>query len=128
LCSRNLPDYFFAYNAFLFANQPSEGSYGPENDALYKDVEDLLDAGAKTQFASNLKTIKGCINDGSYDKWIADNTKTLVTAGNKVPGTQFELKGTPFVMVNDQQYTYGTTAELTDPARFAAFVQTVAAS
>jgi hypothetical protein len=32
------PNTFFDYNAYLFANQPQEGSAGPENAKLYDDA------------------------------------------------------------------------------------------
>ena len=117
--AENSPDAYFKYNQFLFANQPAEGSAGPDNNALYQDAVNVG--------ATNLDTIKKCIDGGSYDKWIADNTKTLITAGNKIPGTEFELKGTPFIIVNNTQYTYANATEQNDPARFAQFVQLVAA-
>ena len=113
------PDTFFDYNAYLYANQPAEGSSGPDNSALYQDAANL--------HATNLPAIQKCINGNDYGKWIADNTTSLVTPGNTIPETKFQLKGTPFVLVNNQQYTYATPAEQNDPARFAQFVQTVSA-
>jgi protein-disulfide isomerase len=117
--AENSPDVFYNYNAYLFANQPAEGTDGPDNAQLYQDAVD--------QGATNVAEIKKCIDAGSYSKWIADNTTSLITPGKTIPGTKLELKGTPFVMVNDQQYTYATAAEQNDPARFAQFVQTVSA-
>ena len=117
--AENSPDTFYKYNAFLFANQPAEGSSGPDNNTLYQDAVD--------QGATNLDVIKKCIDADSYGKWIADNTTSLIGAGKTIPGTKLNLTGTPFVMVNDRQYTYSNAAEQNDPARFAQFVQAVSA-
>ena len=113
------PNQFFDYNSLLYANQPAEGSAGPDNNALYQDAVSVN--------ATNLPAIQKCINGNDYGKWIADNTTSLTTPGKLVPETKFQLKGTPFVLVNNQQYTYATVAEQNDPARFAQFVQTVSA-
>jgi protein-disulfide isomerase len=117
--AENSPDTFFAYNQFLFANQPAEGSAGPDNATLYKDAVD--------QGATNLATVKKCIDGDSYGKWIGDNTTSLIAGGKSIPGTKFKLTGTPFIIVNDRQYTYANATEQNDPARFAQFVQQVSA-
>jgi hypothetical protein len=56
---------------------------------------------------------------------VADNTTSLIGGDKKIPETDFKLNGTPFILVNNQQYTYATIQEQNDPARFAQFVQTV---
>ena len=117
--AENSPDTFFKYHTYLFANQPAEGSAGPDNNQLYQDAVD--------QGATNLDTIKKCIDGDSYGKWIADNTTSLIAGGKTIPGTKFKLTGTPFIIVNDRQYTYANAAEQNDPARFAQFVQAVSA-
>jgi len=117
--AENSPDTFYKYNTFLFANQPAEGSSGPDNNTLYQDAVD--------QGATNLDVIKKCIDGDSYGKWIADNTTSLIAGGKNIPGTKLQLKGTPFVIVNNRQYTYANAAEQNDPARFAQFVQAVSA-
>ncbi len=114
------PNTFYEYNAFLFANQPAEGSAGPDNNALYEDAANL--------HAENLPAIKTCIDSNAYGKWIGDNTTSLIGSDKTIPETEYQLKGTPFVLVNNQQYTYATPAEQNDPARFAQFVQTVSSA
>ncbi|MEY4366873.1 MAG: hypothetical protein RLZ28_288 [Actinomycetota bacterium] len=113
--AENSPDSFYDFNAALFANQPAEGTTGPENSQLYD-----LAAGLNV---NNTSEIKKCIEGNLYQKWIADTTTGLL--GNTIPETDYKLEGTPFVMVNNQQYTYQSIAERNDPARFAQFVQTV---
>ena len=113
------PDTFFDYNSLLYANQPAEGSAGPDNNALYDDAVNVK--------STNLPEIKKCIDSNAYGKWIADNTTSLLTPSKLIPETKFHLSSTPFVLVNNQQYTYGTNEEQMDPARFAQFVQQVSA-
>jgi protein-disulfide isomerase len=116
--AENSPDSFYEYNATLFANQPAEGSAGPENGQLF----DF----AKALNVNNESDIKKCIDGNLYQKWIADTTTGLL--GQTIPETDYKLEGTPFVMVNNQQYTYQTIEERNDPARFAQFVQTVSST
>jgi protein-disulfide isomerase len=116
--AENSPDSFFEYNAKLFANQPAEGSAGPENSQLF-DYATALNV-------QNSGDVKKCIEGNSYQKWIADTTTSLL--GQKIPETDYKLEGTPFVMVNNHQYTYQTIQERNDPARFAQFVQTVSST
>jgi protein-disulfide isomerase len=117
--AENSPDAFFNYNSLLYANQPAEGSAGPDNNALYQDAVNVG--------ATNLPVIQKCINSNAYGKWIADTTTSLLTPGKTIPETKFQLNGTPFVMVNNQQYTYATNEERNDPARFNQFVQSFSA-
>jgi protein-disulfide isomerase len=114
------PNTFYEFNAFLFANQPAEGSAGPDNNALYEDAANL--------HADNLPAIKSCIDGNDFGKWIGDNTTSLIGPDKKIPETENKLEGTPFVLVNNQQYTYTTPAEQNDPARFSQFVQTVSSA
>jgi hypothetical protein len=114
------PDSFFDFNEALYANQPVEGTAGPDNNALY-------DIASKVQ-ASNLSEVQKCINGNSYGKFVADTTTSLLSPGKNIPETKFHLTGTPFVMVNNQQFTYASNAERNDPARFAQFVQQVSST
>ena len=117
--AENSPDAFFNYNSLLYANQPAEGSAGPDNNALYQDAVNVG--------ATNLPNIQKCINSNSYGKWIADTTTSLTSPGKLIPETKLQLTGTPFVMVNNQPYTYASNAERNDPARFNQYVQSFSA-
>ncbi len=109
------PNNFFAYNSWLFENQPAEGTYGPENSALIE--------GAKKLGVSNFEQISKCINEKSYANWIS--TTTTKALSENVPGTKLQVEGTPFILVNGQPYTWKTGEELINPARFAQFKDSV---
>ena len=118
--AENSPDSFFDFNSSLFENQPAEGSAGPENSQLYEQAVAIK--------VNNAAEIKKCIEGNNYQKWIADTTTGLLGSGDPIPETDYKLEGTPFVMVNNQQYTYQSVEERNDPARFAQFVQTVSST
>ena len=109
------PNNFFAYNSWLFENQPAEGTYGPENSALID--------GAKKLGVKNFEQISKCINEKSYANWIS--TTTTKALSENVPGTKLKVEGTPFILVNGQPYTWKTGEELINPARFAQFKDSV---
>jgi len=109
------PNQFFDFSAALFANQPAEGTPGPENDALI--------ARAKSVGVENANKIADCINNNSYKKWIADTTNKVLDPSYSVQGSSIKITGTPTIVVNGKQYTWSTEADLSSPARFAQWVQ-----
>jgi protein-disulfide isomerase len=109
------PNSFFDYNAALFANQPAEGTPGPENDALV--------ARANTIGVQNASKVADCINNNTYKKWISDTTDKVLDPSYSVQGSSIKVTGTPTIVVNGKQYTWSTEADLTSPARFAQWVQ-----
>ena len=109
------PNSFFKFNAMLFKNQPAEGTAGPDNNALFET--------AKSVGVLNETEIKSCIDEKRYGSWISDiTTKAL---NENVPGTQYKLEGTPFVMINNQVFKTEVNADFFSPARFAQFLQSV---
>ena len=118
LCvAEHSPSQVFKFNSILFENQPKEGTAGPENKEL---IARTVEVGV-----SNADKISDCITSKSYSSWIADATDRAL--GQKIPGTDFQVDGTPFILVNGKQYTWETGEELVSPARFAQFVQTASA-
>lgn len=109
------PNSFFKYNSLLFANQPDEGTAGPENSELFDR--------AKEVGVSNEAEIKSCIDEKRYGTWIS--TITTNALNENIPGTQYKVEGTPFVMVNNQPFKTEVNADFYSPARFAQFLQSV---
>jgi len=105
------PRNFFDYNEALYNNQPDEGTAGPSN-------EDLKNLAQKT--GVNEPSALDCISKPIFSTW-AKNKGSLVQT-EKVPGSNLEFGGTPFIMVNGQQYR-GETA---NAAMFLQWLQTVA--
>lgn len=109
------PNSFFKYNSLLFANQPEEGTAGPDNAELFDR--------AKEAGVTNEDEIQSCINEKRYGAWISEiTTKAL---NENIPGTQYRVEGTPFVMVNNQPFKTEVNADFYSPARFAQFLQSV---
>ena len=118
ICVANYsPDNFFDFYSLLYQHQPAEGTNGPENAELIQRTQEV---GVKAA-----SSIADCINNTAYSKWLGEATNKALTASTLPGTTNTPLKGTPTVLVNNQQYTFATTDELTNPARFAAFVQQV---
>jgi protein-disulfide isomerase len=107
------PNSFFKFNSLLFANQPEEGTAGPDNSELFDR--------AKEAGISNESEIKSCINDKRFNVWIADATNKALY--EPLPVSGLKVEGTPFVMVNDKQFVTEVQADFYSPARFAQFVQ-----
>jgi len=117
LCVANYsPNQFFDYSATLFAHQPAEGTPGPENPELIQRANEVK--------VLNQDKIANCINNKSYGKWLADTTTKVLDPSYKVAGATFGVTGTPTIVVNGNQYTWNTQADLTSAARFAQWVQT----
>jgi protein-disulfide isomerase len=109
------PNSFFKFNSALFKNQPAEGTAGPDNNALFDT--------AKSVGVLGEEEIKSCIDEKRFGPWISEiTTKAL---NENVPGTQYKLEGTPFVMVNNQVFKTEVNADFFSPARFAQFLQSV---
>jgi protein-disulfide isomerase len=118
LCVANYsPNNFLDYSNLLFQHQPAEGTPGPENPELIKRT---TEAGVQ-----NAAKIADCINNKTYGNWLTNTTNTVLGSGYKVKGATFGVTGTPTIVVNGQQYSWTTEAELVSPARFAAWFQQV---
>jgi protein-disulfide isomerase len=111
------PDSFFDYSARIFQSQPPEMTPGPENSDLIAFAEEVG--------ASNIEQITTCIDTKEFKQFVEDSTTRALK--DPIPGTDNKVTGTPAIFVNGQQYTYSTNDELASPARFAQFVQLVAA-
>lgn len=111
------PNNFFDFNSALFENQPEEGTPGPENSGLIET--------AKSVGVSNADEIADCINEKRFGGWVTDATNRALST--PVEGTDIIIEGTPAIIVNGQQYTWTTGDELVSPARFAQWLQQVAA-
>lgn len=109
------PNSFFKFNSVLFSNQPTEGAAGPNNSELFEF--------AKSAGVTNQDEIKTCIDEKRYGSWIATATEKALS--EPLPGSGLSLKGTPFVLVNDQQFVTELQADFYSPARFAQFLQSV---
>lgn len=105
------PDNFFDFNEALYKNQPDEGTAGPSNDDLAKF--------AQKAGVTDVSTLD-CIKKAKWATWIK-NKGTAIWTGT-VPGTNLKFGGTPFIVVNGQQYQ-GETA---NAAMFLQWLQTVA--
>jgi Protein-disulfide isomerase len=103
------PDSFWAFNKELFEHQPSEEGPGL-TDAQIKGY-------VKSSGVKQLDSIDGCIDDGRFDTW-AQNALDRALAGPIPNSNVSQLKGTPLVLVNGQEYK----GELTKASEFRAFV------
>ena len=104
------PQHFLDFNTALYAQQPGENTAGPDNAAL--------DSLAKQVGVTNSGTLD-CITKGTWANWAKNQTPAYKA---KVPGSTIAFTGTPFVMVNGQQYQ----GELGNAAMFLQWLQTVA--
>ncbi len=109
------PNSFFKFNSVLFSNQPEEGAAGPSNSELFEF--------AKSVGVTNAEEVKSCIDEKRFGSWIATATEKALY--EPLPGSGLSLKGTPFVLVNDQQFITELQADFYSPARFAQFLQSV---
>ena len=109
------PNSFFKFNSLLFENQPEEGLAGPDNSELFER--------AKEAGITNTSEIQSCINEKRFGAWVSDITSK--TLNENIPGTQYRVEGTPFVMVNNQPFQTENNADFYSPARVAQFLQSV---
>ncbi len=79
------PDVFKAFHDLLYANQPEEGSAGPENDQL---VDWAVQAGAVED------EVRPGIEDGAYDQFVVNSTDAWSKDG---------YTSTPTVLVDGKQ-------------------------
>ena len=105
------PGNFFDYNEALYSNQPDEGTAGPSNE----DLSTITQQTGVTEPAA-----LECITNPVFTTWAKNKGSVVWT--QKVPGSTLDFSGTPFVMVNGQQYR-GETA---NAAMFLQWLQTVA--
>lgn len=105
------PAKFTDFHKAIFDGQPEENTPGPSSDDLAK-----LASGVGITDASAID----CIKADKYATW-AKNKGRDIWLGT-VPGSQITFGGTPFVMVNGQQYV----AKTSNPADFLLWLQTVA--
>ena len=109
------PNSFFKFNSILFANQPEEGTAGPENSELIERTKEAQ--------VANAGEIETCINEKRFGTWVSDITAKALN--ENIPGTQYRVEGTPFVLVNNQPFKTENAADFYSPARFAQFLQSV---
>ncbi len=76
---------FKEFHDTLYANQPAEGTAGPENDQL---VEWAVEAGADRAEVSQ------AIDDGSFDQWVVDATDAMSKDG---------VTGTPTIVIDGER-------------------------
>lgn len=110
------PNSFLKFNSAIFQIQPEEGTPGPNNDEIFKQVEAVG--------AINTDEIKSCMAEKRYNTWIKEASDRALF--EPLPGSGLKMEGTPFVLINDQQFKTENAAEFYSPARFAQFLQTVA--
>lgn len=111
------PNSFFNYNAALFMNQPAEGTAGPENSELFSFAQKVG--------VSNESSIRDCINNKSFGKWITKTTDSTLKTGvpEYTPGFDWSQRGTPAVFVDGNYYE----GAVDNAAAFAQFVLGIAA-
>jgi protein-disulfide isomerase len=108
------PDKFFAVNAALFSQQPTENTPGLSNDELITLTED---AGVTDP------QVATCITEGTFTDW-ADAATARALAG-PIPNSELDkVSGTPTAIVNGVQYP----GAVDDAAAFAQFVASQAAA
>lgn len=78
------PEAFAAFHAALFADQPAEGTAGPDNEAL---IDQAVAAGADRSDVTPL------IEGGAYDQWVGAATDAMSRAG---------VRGTPTVLIDGE--------------------------
>ncbi|WP_030148222.1 DsbA family protein [Mycetocola saprophilus] len=107
------PDQFFAFNAAMYKDQPTEGTTGRSDDDLVKLAKD-----AKVSDASS---IEECITKQTYKGWVSSVTDTAMN--QPVPNSKLDKVVTmPTILVNEKLYT----GELTSSKEFRAFVLSIA--
>jgi protein-disulfide isomerase len=79
------PDAFKKFHDTLYANQPEEGTAGPDNDQL---VEWAVQAGADRPEVSRK------IEEGTFDQWVVDATDAMSKEG---------VTGTPTIVIDGRK-------------------------
>ncbi|WP_187977568.1 thioredoxin domain-containing protein [Mycetocola sp. JXN-3] len=107
------PDQFFAFNAAMYKDQPTEGTTGRSDDDLVKLAKDAK--------ASDASSIEECITKQTYKGWVSSVTDTAMN--QPVPNSKLDKVVTmPTILVNEKLYT----GELTSSKEFRAFVLSIA--
>jgi protein-disulfide isomerase len=115
MCVANFePDTFWDFHEDLMLSQPMEGIEGPNDNELFEIAQN---AGAGTE------EVKGCIQAKSFGDYVAQYTQSVLSA----PHGGVTVTGTPTVLVNGKQYTWGSGDDLVSAERFAQFVQAAVA-
>jgi protein-disulfide isomerase len=104
------PNHFLDFNSALYNQQPTENTAGPDNAAL---------AALAKQTGITGQSTLDCITKAKWSTWAKNQTPAYKA---KIPGSNLTFQGTPFVMVNGQQYQ----GELNNAAMFLQWLQTVA--
>lgn len=79
------PEAFKKFHDELFADQPAEGTDGPEDDEL---IDLAVEAGAEES------AVRGPIEDKTYDQWIKNATDAM---------SKNDVTGTPTVFINGER-------------------------
>lgn len=78
----------------IFAQQPEEGGSGMEDDQLLSTLEEAgVDLDAKTTSLEEQPTVRDCVTNVSFDKYVQQATKTAQDR---------DLQGTPRIQVNGE--------------------------
>jgi protein-disulfide isomerase len=109
------PNDFLKVTKALYAKQPAEGTSGMDDTKLISIV-----AGA----GGSSKKIASCIAGESFKSWVSAATAraNISVFGGTVDSSKIS---TPTVFVNGKQWNPSSATSLTDPAEFAAFVESV---
>ena len=104
------PNDFYAFNAEMFVDQPTEGTAGWSDDELKAVVKS---SGVSTA----VSRINSCIDKKTYKSWVLAATDRALAG--PIPNAAIPaITGTPTVLVNGKQYVGARD----DPKEFAAFV------
>jgi protein-disulfide isomerase len=110
------PGNFFDYNTRLFQIQPVGDDRGPDSDGFI--------ALAQEVGSTNIEQLSDCIESNRFVGFVKNETSR--TLGEPYPGTDVVIDGTPTIFVNGVEYKV-SARDLSNPARFAQFVQLVTA-
>jgi protein-disulfide isomerase len=112
LCAADFaPTKFLDFHKSLFTKQPEENTSGPSSEELATSAREV---GISDQKALD------CITSNKYATWAKNQGRDIFIG--KVPGSTLTFGGTPFVMVEGQQYQIRSA----NPADFIQWLETVA--
>jgi protein-disulfide isomerase len=109
------PDNFFDYNTRLFQVQPVGDDRGPESDGFISLAQEVG--------STNIEQLSECIKSNRFVRFVKSETSR--TLGQPFRGTDVVINSTPTIFVNGVEYESASGSELSNPARFAQFVQLV---
>ncbi len=117
-CTANYsPESYFDVNGILMERQPGENSGNLTDNDLLGIAEE---AGVEVN-----DEFSACVESKAFADWIQQTTDEVLTTPR--PDSGIQIGGTPAVIVNGQEYSWGSAEELVNPARFASFVQSTMA-